>query len=49
MNEIRQAAPWGGPSRSGEMRTPDEVAAMLRLKRLGWVCDGSRESSAAAI
>jgi len=35
MGEFRQSAPWGG-SRSDEMRTPDEVAAMLRLKRLGW-------------
>jgi transposase len=35
VGEFRQSAPWGG-SRSDEMRTPDEVAAMLRLKRLGW-------------
>jgi len=36
MEEFRHAAlqDWG--LRSGEMRTPDEVAAMLRLKRLGW-------------
>lgn len=29
--EPRAEVPWGG-----EMRTPDEVAAMLRLKALGW-------------
>jgi DNA invertase Pin-like site-specific DNA recombinase len=36
MDEFRQAALREGGTRSGEMRTPDEVTAMLRLKKLGW-------------
>jgi hypothetical protein len=33
MDEFRQAALRDVGTRSGEMRTPDEVTAMLRLKK----------------
>jgi transposase len=36
MSDIRQSASRDLGTRSDEMRTPDEVAAMLRLKKLGW-------------
>jgi len=45
---------WVQPASRGElprrevMQTPDEVAAMLRLKALGWGFDGSRVSWDAA-
>ena len=35
--------------RGQEMKTPDDVAAMLLLKACGWVSSGSRGSWAAAI
>jgi DNA invertase Pin-like site-specific DNA recombinase len=35
MNELWQAAPRPRGSWRGEMRAPDEVAAMVRLKGLG--------------
>ena len=36
MEEGMQSAPWGELPRREVMQTPDEVAAMLRLKSLGW-------------
>ncbi len=36
MSEVRGVVPRGDVLRRDEMRTPDEVAAMLRLKALGW-------------
>src|SRR3954469_19051839 len=36
MAMIVQEIPQTGDLRRGEMRTPDEVAVMLRLKGLGW-------------
>ncbi len=36
MEEGMQPAPWGELPRREVMQTPDEVAAMLRLKSLGW-------------
>lgn len=36
MDESAQPAPRGGFARREVMQTPDEVAAMLRLKALGW-------------
>src|SRR5437868_5390519 len=36
MEEGMQSAPWGELPRREVMQTPDEVAAMLRLKALGW-------------
>ena len=36
MEEGMQPAPWGELLRREVMQTPDEVAAMLRLKSLGW-------------
>src|ERR1700760_1608768 len=36
MEEGMQPAPWGELPRREVMQTPDDVAAMLRLKSLGW-------------
>ena len=43
-----QRVPRAEVLRGDEMRTPDEVAAMLRLKALGWGTSGLRGSSDAA-
>lgn len=48
MAESVQPFPRGELSRREGMRMPDEVAAMLRLKALGWGSNGSRGSWAAA-
>src|ERR1700755_241529 len=36
MEEGMQPAPWGELPRREVMQTPDDVAAMLRLRSLGW-------------
>jgi hypothetical protein len=37
--------PQMGHLRRDEMKTPDDVAAMVRLKQLGWAQSGSLRSS----
>jgi transposase len=36
MNEAAQGSPWRDGLRRDEMKTPDDVLAMVRLKALGW-------------
>jgi Homeodomain-like domain len=36
MERVMQPGPWGDLPRGDAMQTPDEVAAMLWLKGLGW-------------
>jgi hypothetical protein len=36
MTQINQDIPWVGDPRRTEMRTPDDVSAMIRLRQLGW-------------
>jgi len=48
MEESVQPASRGELPRREAMQTPEEVAAMLRLKALGWVCGGSQASWGAA-
>ena len=45
---VHASSPGEFPRREG-MQTPDEVAAMLRLKSLGWGIGGSPRSWGAAI
>jgi hypothetical protein len=46
--KMKEAHPERGGDWGEVMREPDEVAAMIRLKALGWGIGGSRGSSAAA-
>jgi hypothetical protein len=48
MDDWMQPASRGELPRREAMQTPEEVAAMLRLKALGGVCGGSRASWGAA-
>ena len=50
MNEerITEVPSWSDP-RGQIMKTPDDVAEMLRLKACGWASSGSRGSLAVAI